>query len=491
MENRLYGRTRACTAALALGCLLLLTQFGASASAADTAPTITFKVGVQQDDLDRLRADARGARAPRRDARQAPGARAPALSIGQAEAASRRNADGVTTTPLAAPMAVAPIGEQPDAGQAEECFDGSGVETSVGRIHNRFTYCQRIGVVAEYWEIDNKGIPIEKEGTTTATLEVISQGDNVNRRVRAFARIQEGSVDYDWGPIDNILVAPDVPLSIIGQCSQDNRVCHATRGAATMPWVVWDHNDDWFYWDVYNHEEASEGRDKISFNRWFVELFTEDGEYHTIKRGRTNPRLVRCDSADYFRQGLAHYPKACVFSEVTPRLTYRLDSDHRSVAFHIFTAQHHPNNTYPLLVPFGVPNPRDKRIPGRYVADDPEAPGLHRITETLHPAEYLANRQHKDGACFKTGPLRDEYFDTGLPNPPGPGEQCDEYPFASTLEGAGNPFWDFSVKAVPQPDNSKAGALLSNYYINDRILAWDPELDRPDETNDRFYVHIE
>ncbi|MGV9732410.1 NucA/NucB deoxyribonuclease domain-containing protein, partial [Streptomyces albogriseolus] len=28
------------------------------------------------------------------------------------------------------------------------------------------------------------------------------------------------------------------------------------------------------------------------------------------------------------------------------------------------------------------------------------------------------------------------------------GEQCDEYPFASTLEGAGKASWDFSVKSV-------------------------------------------
>ena len=201
--------------------------------------------------------------------------------------------------------------------------------------------------------------------------------------------------------------------------------------------------------------------------------------------------MLRCDSADYFQQGSATYPKACVFSEVIPHLTYTLDSDIRSVAFHIFTAQHHPNLTYPLLVPFGVPMPRDKRIPGQYIAGDPDAPGLHRITPTLHPGEYKANGEHKDGACYKRGPHRDEYFDTGLPVPPRtPDEQCDEYPFASTLEGAAHPYWDFSVKAVPQPDNSIAGARLANYYVDDRILAWDPGLDRPDETNDRFYVEI-
>jgi hypothetical protein len=137
-----------------------------------------------------------------------------------------------------------------------------------------------------------------------------------------------------------------------------------------------------------------------------------------------------------------------------------------------------------------VPRPRDKRIPGRYDADNPLAPGLHRITPELHPGEYLGNNQHKDGACFKTGPFRHEYFDTGLPAPPGPGEDCDEYPFRSTLEGAAHPDWDFSVKPVPLSGNRSAGAALSNYYVDERIPAWDAPLDRPNQTNDWLYVHI-
>jgi hypothetical protein len=386
-------------------------------------------------------------------------------------------------------MTAPPIGEQPDATQERECFAGGGVETPRGRVHNRFTYCQRVHVVAEYWEIEN-GVPVDKEGTTEANLEVFAQGDDHDRRARVWARIQKDSVDYDWGIFDNLFTAPNVPLSIMGQCSQDFDVCGATRSAATMPWVVWDNNSDWFYWDILNREEPGQGRDKISYNQWYVQLFTDNGEYHTLIPGKTNPRMLRCDSATYFKRGQASYPKACVFSEVIPHLTYSLTGDARSVAFHIFTAQTHPNDTYPLLVPFGVPMPRDKRIPGEYVADNPDAPGLHRITQAFEPGQYLANGQHKDGACYKRGPFRDEYLDTGLPVPPDATQQCDEYPFASTLEGAANPYWDFSVKAVPQRDNSVAGAQLTNYYTNDRILAWDPTLDHPDQTNDRFYVEI-
>ncbi|WP_254708364.1 NucA/NucB deoxyribonuclease domain-containing protein [Streptomyces lunaelactis] len=55
-----------------------------------------------------------------------------------------------------------------------------------------------------------------------------------------------------------------------------------------------------------------------------------------------------------------------------------------------------------------------------------------------------------------------------------PGEQCDEFPFASTKEGAGKGDGNFSVRYVPQPDNSTAGAGLSAWYGQDRILDGDP-----------------
>jgi hypothetical protein len=44
---------------------------------------------------------------------------------------------------------------------------------------------------------------------------------------------------------------------------------------------------------------------------------------------------------------------------------------------------------------------------------------------------------------------------------------------------------------VPQRDNSIAGGLLISHYTNDRVLAWDQGLRRPDEVNDRFYVNVE
>jgi hypothetical protein len=112
---------------------------------------------------------------------------------------------------------------------------------------------------------------------------------------------------------------------------------------------------------------------------------------------------------------------------------------------------------------------------------------LHRITK--EDPEYKDNGDHKDGACYGTGPYSDLYLGLGLPEPPQSGvEECDEYPFASTLEGAANPVWDFSVRAVLDFQNSTAGGRLGQYYFGDRVLRYDFGLS--DQLNDRFYVNI-
>jgi hypothetical protein len=492
---------------------------GAEDTAAGPDQTIRMKVGISQQELADLRAQGRKAReqghkslpvpapttrpdraAPAKPAKKA----AEPLTVLEADRVSKQAAADNARQAARSPRAAAdpiptpehhrgwvPIGEMPNEDRLNACFDGDAADKGIGRVYNRFTYCARWNLQVEYWEIDSKGVPVEKEGTTSAVWRVFGQGDAKDRRVRIFSQIEKDSVDYDWGPIDNIFVAPGVPLSLMGQCSQDSDVCGAGPGSYTMPWATWDNNPIWANWDIYNREQNTEGRDKISYNQWYVEAFTDNEEYTTLNKAETPPRLVRCDSATYFNKGKAKYPKACIFSEVTPHLTYTRGTTHHAVAEHLYIAFNQPRSTYPLLAPPGQPWPRDKKIPGKYDPANPDAPGLHRITKKLHPDETKANKDHKDGACFKTGPERDQYRDTGLPNGTNPGEQCDEYPFASTLEGAGNASWDFSVKSVPAKDNRVAGGMLREYYVDDRMLAWDKGLDRPSETNDRFYMKID
>ncbi|GAA1618970.1 NucA/NucB deoxyribonuclease domain-containing protein [Actinoplanes couchii] len=411
----------------------------------------------------------------------------PALPPATAERQARQAAaqEAATSTDEVTVTAAPAIGDTPDQALVDQCMTDD-AEDGFGRIMNRFVYCKRFETSVSFWRYP-LGIPV-LVGRNEFTLELFAHGDDHDRRIRTFARVQEGSVDYDvWSPFERLFVAPYVPLELIANCVEDFNTCAATRGPVTLPFVVWDNSDDWYYWDIRGQESAGVGRDKISYAQWYV-------QFRGLGPGVPDPghsayRQIRCDSADYFRLGAGVYPMACIHNEVTPHLTMsRSDLAIGEVARHIDLAQLEPNRTYPLLVPLGFPVPRDKVIPGRYIADDAAAPGLHRIREAVDP-EYQANRDHVRGACYKEGPNAAEYADTGLPERPDTTvDQCDEYPMASTLEGAAHPDWDFSVRAVAKKANSDAGNLVRDYYVNDRILSVDFTLPLTD--NDRYYVNI-
>jgi hypothetical protein len=57
---------------------------------------------------------------------------------------------------------------------------------------------------------------------------------------------------------------------------------------------------------------------------------------------------------------------------------------------------------------------------------------------------------------------------------PGPNHDCDEYPFASSEEGAnGKSLSQYSVRKIPHWDNRKAGAQLGAMYAKERLLVGD------------------
>ncbi|MFE1521670.1 NucA/NucB deoxyribonuclease domain-containing protein [[Kitasatospora] papulosa] len=149
-------------------------------------------------------------------------------------------------------------------------------------------------------------------------------------------------------------------------------------------------------------------------------------------------------------------------------------------------AQHHllpPRTTRSALAPVQVHprqvHPRRSRRP----RTAPPHPG-----PAPHPVQ---SEQGPQGRRLLQNRPRATQVPRHRPAHPAPaGQQCDDYPFASTLEGAGNLRPDFSVKSIPAGDNRVAGGMLRKYYVDDRILAWNPALQRPYQTNDRFYVQI-
>lgn len=133
---------------------------------------------------------------------------------------------------------------------------------------------------------------------------------------------------------------------------------------------------------------------------------------------------------------------------------------HGAVAQHIWDAQYQPASTYPVKA--------GKQVPGSISSGLP----LHRAVDVVwdldSSARVAANRTNRLAACQALSP-------SGVPA----GTQCDEYPFASTWEGAGVGDGNFSVRYVPSAQNNTAGTMLSSWYTNQRILG-----------REEFYVEI-
>ncbi|MEV7601638.1 NucA/NucB deoxyribonuclease domain-containing protein [Kitasatospora sp. NPDC089797] len=143
--------------------------------------------------------------------------------------------------------------------------------------------------------------------------------------------------------------------------------------------------------------------------------------------------------------------KGTVFTAARVELVMSLsDPAVRESARHISDAQNNPERTFPSFTA--------KTIPG---AKEP----LHRLVDR---EEQRKNR----AAAIKTcDDIWGDYTKSGL--------ECDEYPFASTKEGANKGDRRYSARLIDGDDNGKGGNMLGEVYSVNRLLNGDP-----------FYVKI-
>ncbi|MFJ6668965.1 NucA/NucB deoxyribonuclease domain-containing protein [Streptomyces sp. NPDC091383] len=162
---------------------------------------------------------------------------------------------------------------------------------------------------------------------------------------------------------------------------------------------------------------------------------------------------IRHDSASYMGAAAT----AAIFDRVVPVMHYSLTSTaHGEVAQHIYDAQTNPGSTWP---------PKDgKSIPGS-IASGKRLMRLYSGWDANADQAYKDNSKAKDDACADLQKVD--------------GEDCDEYPFASTWEGAGAGDGNFSVRYLNSVQNRSAGGSLAAWYNSDRILHFD-----------QFYVKI-
>lgn len=179
---------------------------------------------------------------------------------------------------------------------------------------------------------------------------------------------------------------------------------------------------------------------------------------------------ARFDSAPYLS---TH--QGAVFRGVVPHLTYDTNEARvKEVAEHIRDAcdPDKVNDTYP-------PASGGKSIPGCDIDHlihrlAPTKVGWPAGNEQAHQLRYNANGREKDKNCNADTPATGSSGD----------KQCDEFPFASTYEGAaaskypasefagGGKANQFSVRKVNAQQNGWAGSDLGTWYSDDRILDW-------------------
>jgi hypothetical protein len=346
---------------------------------------------------------------------------------------------------------------EPDAAFVKECDEMDPME--VGYVKSRFQWCQN-SVARDYVYQQPT-----RWGTMQMNLQYVGYGRDDGTR-SAVIFIRPSRVAF-FGP----LYTPLTRVAVGIDCDGGAPGCESDR-SVSMSMAEWQKaalTESWLRFEVSTNAAAvvaHDNPDAVGFYRFSLWFKDFEGRKHFQGEdlGPIGTRLqyrLRCDSADYFGEART---AACIFNDVFPHLQYFLtdengqDTKYRKVAEHIRFAQDNPNSTFP-------PKAEGKLIPGKYTGD-PKDPHLERIPTKgtkYDDGRHGQNSRAKDAAC----PLMDPP-EADIVNP-----QCDEYPFASTAQGAA--FGDFSVRWVPGEDNGSAGGILPHYYQDDRILydEWD------------------
>jgi hypothetical protein len=337
----------------------------------------------------------------------------------------------------------------PETSFIQECHQQSQSGSDTGWVKNRIEWCASAQAF-DLW-LDSSG---RRTGYMIMDYDLFGYGrDDGTRSIVVYARPTSVAFGGNYKPLTTVGMR-------LGCDSRGDAGCFGggVHRATMAEWELRALNPDlWFGWEIASDETAATRPDATSYH-WFDEDFLFiDGRAEEL-----GDFGIRCDSATYFNARA----QACIFNDVIPHLQYSIkDADgnytnQREVAEHIRQAQDNPNSTWP-------PKPDgDKNIPGKYTGEW-DLSYLSRIDTSTQT--YRDNTSAKNAAC---APL--------IPDPVIERPQCDEYPFASTRQGAAHPIFDFSVKYVTGSQNESAGALLVAYYRDDRILYDD----------DAFYVHI-
>jgi hypothetical protein len=335
--------------------------------------------------------------------------------------------------------------EGPPQGMLDRCLRHEDAGEVGGHVLFRHFWCQRNTVHGEYY------FNGQKEGEFTVWYRAAAIANPYTRETHYFFYGDDYDTDGSFSAWST--------LSLRAHCTELTAGCSVDNDWVTMDVGDWD-DGEWVRWDFRSDQNvATQQPEKVLRNKFTASgVALDDFGRPVWLRSDTRPG-IRCDSASYF----VHEPQSCIFTDVLPRLPYFYGEGYDEVITHIKGAYERPDLTHP-------PKP-GKSMPGRWgYPPDPRA--LHRVP--YRGETWTKNENAKNRACATLPPRQ-------------PGQDCDEFPFATTKEGAGFGDGNFSVKYLDSSQNRSAGNDLRDYYRWDRILYED---DPSDGILDEFWVNV-
>ncbi|GAA3144792.1 hypothetical protein GCM10010466_39850 [Planomonospora alba] len=241
-------------------------------------------------------------------------------------------------------------------------------------------------------------------------------------RLLTWAQQQQVSVYAAWGQWSGTMI------SGVGDCSGDCTLAGGSFSPQLLKLNQTPAPGGEFFFDSTATTRGSIGWADTEI----TSTFTNPTWVNPVEAASATPwSRVRCDHA---------FPgnsvPGCVIPDFDPTMTYSKSGPYPELADHIADAQ-------------------ASGLPGA-----PDSDPLHRLTDPD------LSQQNRDTACPRS-----------LPRPPG--KSCDEYPMASTHEGAHTGNGDFSRRMIDETQNSNGGSDLNTFYYNNRVIE-----------NDAFYVSI-
>ncbi|MBH1938930.1 hypothetical protein I5Q34_32515 [Streptomyces sp. AV19] len=378
---------------------------------------------------------------------------AAALARRLAQATAAANAPGGAGQVSPAPPATPPVApraagvsypEPPHDMRLKECKDGLGTKNKL-YVKSRFAVCTGASFI-QYWR--KKGKPVGESAFNMRVVGTIAKGSRDIKLKYFFTEFDKAGKTSTGG----LLISARTAIKQTWPASAK------TKQSGTLPGGrSFDSLKNQSFTQTFTVAKGQGSKpDDLVFAAWqpTVKIMPPPGyDFKGDQGGTTFIFAPRWDAAQYVTKGGG----AAVFNNVVPMYySTKAGAPERAAAQHVKDALTNPAKTKP-------DNAR-KKVPGGSVQDP-----LHRLFHNKKQRD--ANRSRAIATCVKY--WGKDY--TKDPRNPTVKRECDEYPFASTYEGAakkvGGKYADnFSARPIRDSENRAGGLLLSGFMTKNRII---------------------